>query len=387
MLMRPAIRGVLTSTLLTLAAAYAQTVGRAPIYITSADFNNDGILDLAVANTNLSTGSVSILLGNGDGTFQAPRFLVAGNYPRSIAVADFNRDGKLDMAVANESPSEGGSISIFLGNGDGTFQAPAYLESGVYPASVVAADFDGDGFVDLAVANSQQFQTTPPFANGSVSVLRGNGDGSFLAPVFYRAGVVPIFLTVADFNGDGKPDVAAADFDGTAVAVLLNNGDGTLAAPEFLAAGRGPFSVASADLDGNGTADLVCANGSDSSTGGSVSVSLGAGDGTFGPTTYMAAGQGVGFVGTGDFNNDGKVDLAVANDGGSGQGNVAILFGNGDGTFQSPFFITAGQHPTALTVGDFNRDGNQDLAVVNSGRYPLRGTITILLGDGAGGFR
>ena len=372
---------------LGLVAASAQTVGRAPIFVTTADFNGDGNLDLAVANTALSTGSVSILLGNGDGTFQPARFLVAGYYPRSIAVADFNGDGKLDLAVANESPSLGGSISILLGNGDGTFGAARYFTVGTYPASVVAADFNGDGIVDLAVANSQQFQTgPPPFQNGSVSVLLGVGDGTFGPPAFYRAGIWPIFLTTADFNGDGKLDLAAADFGGTALAVLMGNGDGAFTAPEFVAAGREPFSLTAVDLNGNGTADLVSANHSITSTGGTVSVALGVGDGSFQPTSYFTAGQGVVFVAAGDFNKDGKPDLAVAADGGPSTGSVAILLGSGNGTFQPAQYLAAGLHPEAIAVGDFNRDGNPDLAVVNSGKFPEPGTVSIFLGDGHGGF-
>ncbi len=365
----------------------AQTVGLAPIFVAAADFNHDGYLDLAVANTALgSGGSVSILLGNGDGTFQSAVFLGGGNYPRSIAVADFNNDGNLDLAVANESPSRGGSVTVFLGHGDGTFQAPSFMMAGAYPASVVAADFNGDGRVDLAVANSQQFQTTPPFKNGSISVFLGNGDGTFGPSTFYRAGASPISLTVADLNGDGHLDLAAADFQGTALAVLMGVGDGTFQDPLFVAAGREPFCVASADLDGDGTVDLVSANGSITSTGGSISISLGAGSGSFGQTAYYRAGQGVAFVAVGDFNQDGVPDLAVADDGGPSTGGVTILLGKGDGTLQSPISFAAGLHPEAIAVGDYNRDGHLDLAVVDTGDNKSAGAVLILLGDGTGHF-
>lgn len=213
--------------LLTVSSASAQTVGIAPIFVVAADFNNDGLLDLAVANTALGSGSISILIGNGDGTFQPATVIRAGNYPRSIAVADFNRDGKLDLAVANEGPAGGGGLCILLGNGDGTFLPPVYLTSGVNPASLAAADFNADGIVDLAVANSEQFQTNPPFKAGSISVLLGKGDGTFGPASFFSAGTTPIAITVADFNGDGKPDLAAANFGGTSLAVLMGNGDGT----------------------------------------------------------------------------------------------------------------------------------------------------------------
>ncbi len=384
------ISGALAILLAAFTAAPAQTVGVAPIFVVSADFNNDGLLDLAVANTGLGvvTGSVSILLGKGDGTFQPAIFAGTGNYPRSIAVADFNRDGKLDLAVANEGPSSGGSVSILLGNGDGTFRPPVFMTSGVNPASVVATDFNADGLVDLAVANSQQFQTNPPpFKPGSISVFLGKGDGSFGPPSYFGAGTFPLALSVANFNGDGMLDLAAANFGGTSLAVLSGNGDGIFQPATFVAAGREPFSVTSADLNGDGKADLIAANHSVTSTGGTVSVSLGLGDGTFQRTQYLKAGSGTVFVAVGDFNLDGTPDLAVADSGGSANGHVAILLGNGDGTFQSPAFFSAGLHPQAIAVGDFNRDGNPDLAVVNAGSSPQAGTASILLGDGKGGFQ
>ncbi|MFN7994237.1 MAG: VCBS repeat-containing protein [Bryobacteraceae bacterium] len=363
----------------------AQTVGAAPIFITTADLNNDGFQDLAVANTALGTGSLSILLGNGDGSFQPQKFVAAGNYPRSIAVADFNRDGKLDLAVANEGPSTGGTISILIGKGDGTFLSPSFLISGLNPASVVAGDFNGDGFIDIAVANSQQFQTT--LQPGSVSVFLGKGDGTFGPASFFGAGFFPIAIAAADLNGDGKLDLATANFGGVTLAVLLGNGDGSFQPALFVPAGREPFSIAVADLDGDGHADLISANHSQTSTGGTVSTALGIGDGTFQTTAYLRAGLGVVFVAVGDFNLDGKADLAVANTGGSAVGGVTILLGNGDGTFQAPAKLSAGLHPESIAVGDYNRDGHPDLAVVNSGKFPNPGTVSILLGDGKGGFQ
>ena len=375
---------IATLTSFTMGIAPAQTVGRAPIFVVAADFNNDGLIDLAVANTALGAGSVSILLGNGDGTFQPATFLTAGNYPRSIAVADFNRDGKFDLAVANEH----GSVSVLLGNGDGTFGAPTYLASGVNPASIVAVDFNGDGITDLAVANSQQFQNSPPFKSGTVSIFLGHGDGTFGAPFFVGAGTFPIFIAAADFNRDGKLDLATANFGGDSLAVLAGDGDGGFQPATFVAAGHEPFALVAADLNGDGYPDLIAANHSIESTGGSISVALGKGNGAFHPTTYYMAGGGTVFVAVGDFNLDGKPDLAVANSDPPGFfGSVSILLGNGDGTFQAPSYFRSGMHPASIAVADFNRDGNLDLAIVDMGEYPSAGAVSILLGDGKGGFQ
>ncbi len=369
--------------------AYPQTVGRAPIFAVAADFNGDGRIDLAVANTALAQGSISILLGNGDGTFQPARFIGAGNYPRSIAVGDFNRDGKLDFAVANEHAPCCGSIAILLGNGDGTFRPPVFQASGVNPASVVAADLNGDGILDLAVANSQQFANgPPPFKPGSVSIFLGRGDGTFGPPSFFGAGTFPLFITTADFNRDGKPDLAVANFGGSSIAVLMGTGDGNFQQPvTFVVAGHEPFAIAAADLNGDGIPDLVASNHSITSQGGSISVSLGSGNGTFQPTLYNQAGRGTVYVAVGDFNRDGNPDLAVADSGGPGYGSLSILLGNGDGTFQPATFFAAGQHPSAIAIADFNSDGKLDVAVVDSGRYPLPSRVLIFLGDGQGGFQ
>jgi hypothetical protein len=179
------------------------------------DFNGDGLLDLAVANEgtwpNFRDGSVSVLLGNGDGTFQTARNFPAGIAPWSVAVGDFNGDGNQDLAVANFGSN---NVSILLGNGDGSFQQVNYA-AGSSPRSVAVGDFDGDGLPDLAVAS----------ASGTVRVLLGNGDGSFQTThVSYVAGGFPSSAAVADFDGDGFPDLAVANSNSNDVSVLLNDG-------------------------------------------------------------------------------------------------------------------------------------------------------------------
>ncbi len=173
------------------------------------DFNGDGKPDLVVANVDSDT--VSVLLGNGDGTFQTAQNFGAGRGPRSVAVGDFNGDGKLDLAVANFYSN---NVSVLLGNGDGTFQAARNFAVGNGPYSVAVGDFNGDGVQDLAVAN---------FNSNNVSVLPGNGDGTFQAAVNFGAGVFPSSVAVGDFNGDGLQDLAVANQGSNNVSVLINN--------------------------------------------------------------------------------------------------------------------------------------------------------------------
>src|SRR5439155_1336427 len=227
------------------------------------DFNGDGVPDLAAANDGPApghtVGRVWILLGRGDGTF---RFLVeygVGNDPRSVAVGDFNGDGKPDLAVANSGSDR---VSVLLGKGDGTFQPAVNYGAGADPWSVVAGDFNHDGKADLAVANIN---------SRNVSVLLGKGDGTFESAVNYRTGTGPRSVATGDFNGDGKPDLVAANSDSGNVSVLLGNGDGTFQpAVNYCAAAAYPSSVAVGDSNGDGKADLAVAN----DTSGTISVLL-----------------------------------------------------------------------------------------------------------------
>jgi len=269
------------------------------------DFNGDGKLDLGVANGN---GSISILLGNGDGTFQAAVDYVAGSNLQAIAVGDFNRDGKLDLVVAD---SRDGDVTVLLGNGDGTFRAAASYStgSGSGPLSVAVGDFNRDGKLDLVVGKF----TCPNTPCGNLSVLLGNGDGTFQAGVDYNAGGEPTSVAVADFNNDGKLDLAVADISSAHVNILLGNGDGTFEAPVNYNAGADPVSVAVGDLNGDGKLDLAVENIGSSY----VSVLVGNGDGTFRSAVNYSFGSSSsslagGSVGIGDFDRDGGLDLAVA---------------------------------------------------------------------------
>ena len=321
-----------------------------PASVAVGDFNRDGKLDLAVANE--GRNNISILLGKGDGTFQA-----AVNYglgsgtpePAAVAVGDFNGDGKLDLAVANAGTS---NVTVLLGNGDGTFQAPVDYAAGS-GFSVAVGDFNGDGKLDLAVAN---------VASNNISVLLGNGDGTFQNAVHYSAGATPFWVAVGDFNRDGKLDLVVANDGGNNVSVLLGNGDGTFQAAVNYSTGSGPTSVAVGDFNGDGKLDLAVANNASNN----ISVLLGNGDGTFRPAINYGAGSGSRTVAVGDFNGDGKLDLVVANNAvNGGTPSVSVLLGNGDGTFQTAVDYTAGVEPEWVALGDFNRDGKLDIAIAD----------------------
>jgi hypothetical protein len=266
------------------------------------DFNGDGKLDLAVVNLDAggpTNGSVSVLLGNGDGSFQPPANYAVGSSPRFIAVGDFNGDGKPDLAVANggDYPSTNGKIAILLGNGDGAFQPAVNYPAGFFPRSLAVADLNKDGHLDLVVADSY---------STNVLVLLGKGDGAFQPAVHQGAGMYyPQSVAVGDFNGDGNPDLAVSNLEiddwsaSTSLTVLMGNGDGTFGVTNNYY-GVGGNSVAVADLNGDGRLDLALPG----------AVLLGIGDGTFqSPVSIEGGGY---FVAVGDFNSDGKPDLAVA---------------------------------------------------------------------------
>ena len=306
------------------------------------DFNADGKIDLAVAGVN----DISVLLGNGDGTFQPEVEYDAGIFPNWVAVEDFNNDGKLDLAVANYGSN---NVSILLGNGDGTFQAAVNYGAGSAPDFVAVGDFNGDGKADLAVAN---------YDDNNVSLLLGNGDGTFKTATNYATGSNPYSVAVGDFNGDGKLDLVVANYGSNSLSILLGNGDGTFQAAVNYGVGTGPYSVAVADLNRDGKLDLAVANLNSSD----ISVLLGNSDGTFQAAVSYDAGVEPRSVAVADFNADSKLDFVTADGTGA---NVNVLLGNGDGTFQAAVPYGAGPRPSSVVVGDFNGDGRLDLAAAD----------------------
>jgi hypothetical protein len=312
------------------AATIYSSGGDDPHSIAIADLNGDGNPDVVVTNV----GGVDVLLGNGDGTFQAPvRYNTNGSLTFSVAVGDVNGDGRPDIVVTNFSSS---TVAVLLGNGDGTFQpAVIYGSGGLYATSVVLADVNGDGRPDIAVANECD---RLPCSHGTVGVLLGNGDGSFQhAKAYNSAGwefADPSSLAVADVNGDGKPDLLVANgctssssCPSAAVSVLLGNGDGTFRPALTYASGGFSVSVAVADVNGDGHLDVVVADecGPCGVTNG-VGVLLGNGDGTFQPVQmYSSGGGNVYAVALADLNGDGKPDAVAVH---GNDSTIGVLLNN-----------------------------------------------------------
>jgi hypothetical protein len=346
-------------------------VGSLPFAMLAGDFNGDGRIDLAALNR--QDNSVSVLLGNGDGTFQ-PQVVTydVGSSPECLAAGDFNHDGHLDLALGNQV---GSTLSVLLGNGDGSFQRPSAYAVGPTQAGIVVSDFNGDGRPDLAVANEGD-----GYGNGSVTVLLGKGDGTFGAPVSFAAGFIPDAIVAGDFNDDGHIDLAVANYGDDNVSVFLSDGDGSFTPHGTYAVGSGPASLTLGDFNHDGHLDLAVASEFSSYT----SVLLGKGDGSFAPqVTYEGVGSHVLSIAAGDFNGDGHVDLAVAS---AGQNIVSLSLGAGDGTFQplGPVRTVVQTQAHPVVAGDFNGDGYLDLAVVN---YFADSTVSVLLGIGDGTFQ
>ncbi len=337
------------------------SIGTNPIGLVLADFNGDGQTDVAYPVE--SCCGAGIMLGKGDGTFLPVSYSPAGTNPFKIASADFNGDGKPDIVVIN---FEGGA-SVLLGKGDGTFQPPVNFATGPTPWSVAVGDFNRDGKADLAIA-----------CDGSVSILLGNGDGSFQPSVGYPAGRELISIALGDFNGDGEADIAVGGSSGT-LNIFLGNGDGTFAGAVNYSAGAGILQdIAVGDINGDGNADLAVASETPSSpgTGAMLAVLIGNGDGTFQPVTLYTPGDSYS-VALGDFDGDGKPDLAITNKETANNSRpvLDILHGNGDGTFQPAVAYPTGIIALKAAVGDFNGDGRADIIDIDNS-----GHLNILLG-------
>jgi hypothetical protein len=350
------------------------TVGANPVFVVTGDFNEDGEIDLAVVNN--ASEKVAILLGDGDPAtlgFTKPPPLPVGNSPLGAAVGDFNNDGHLDLAIAN---FRGDTVSIRLGIGDGTFTSVLpNLSPGNGPIFIAIGHFNGDSNLDMAVANH---------TSGNVAILLGNGDGTFTeasgSPI--TVGNQPVSIAVADFSSppDGNLDLAITNFAGKTVSILLGDGSGNFTPSDCRTdestcnvSGQ-PVSIVTGDFNGDGLPDLATAN----ELGKNVNVLLRNPDvdvlvkGLFAEARRFSLGDGVPVsLTTADFNGDGALDLAAAH---FPDNRLSVLLGNGDGTFghRKSFSTAGGQF--AITTDDFDGDTKPDLAVAN-------GKLSILLND------
>jgi hypothetical protein len=328
--------------------------GDTPYGVVVADFNRDGALDLATAT--YWTNNVTIFLGSGHGSLSAltaSSFLPTGTSPRWIVGGDFNTDGKLDLATAN---SEASTVSILLGNGDGTFGTKTDFMAASNPVGIAVGDFNRDGIQDLVTANAR---------GSSITILLGRGGGLFATPLDFATGGSPVQVVVADFNGDGNDD-AAVGVSPVGVSILLGRGDGTFGAHTSFPTGSGLSSMSVGDFNGDGVLDLVTAN----YLGRSASLLLGGGDGTFDHRTDLATADIPLQVVAGDFNADGILDFLTASARpGCGAlicaGSLTLYVGNGDGTFRGPFGVGTGPAATGIAAVDINGDGRIDLAIAD----------------------
>jgi hypothetical protein len=389
-----------------------------PTALVVGDFNGDGRADVlaTVANTfpvwavpsltgsSYPAGSLVIFLGEGGNVFGGSVLSSpagAANFvPTGLTATDLNGDGKLDLAFVNTG-QPGSSIdntaSVLLGKGDGTFQPQQTFATGTFPVDLQVADFNGDGRPDLVVANQICALTATTCGAGSVSILLGNGDGTFAPHQDFAVGVTPTGLTVGDFTGNGRPGVAVPDFalgQGTNISVLTGKGDGTLNPHVDYTTPGPPTAITSGDFNNDGKIDVVATSLRNSSPTAparstpNVSTFLGNGDGTFqqpvespissagvfGPTSLLVPT---------DENEDGKLDLAPGHFGSQSWG---IFLGKGDGTFSEGGGGGSASPTSLFALGDFNGDGHLDAAVYTT---PANGgnNFSIFQGDGQGGFQ
>ncbi len=326
-----------------------------PGAVTVGDFNNDGKLDVVVGYTRKGGGiykaAIETYLGKGNGTFEPPRKLPHVAFPTTMVTGDFNGDGNLDLVTSQDYKRA--FLNTFLGNGDGTFGAVAGSSDGGYV--LTPADLNADGKLDLADDSNW-------YGDPDLYFSLGNGDGTFSTMNGPGGEDYGSQLAVGDFNGDGILDLAQASSWGygrTSVSIYLGNGDGTFTQTATYTTPYVVSGIAAVDLNGDGILDLV--------TDG-VSVLLGNGDGTFTvANSIQVASVSPAFqnVNVGDFNGDGQLDVAVVAVDKNGRQTIAILLGNGDGTFQTPIEFVGGLNPRlhryGFLMGDFNNDGKLDL--------------------------
>lgn len=345
--------------LLYLFASYP--VGKNPTSVTTADLNRDGITDLVT--TNIGNNTLSVLFGNGDGTFREQIPIDAAKEPRALALADYNGDGLMDAAVACSGSDQ---VSVFVGVEGGMFRLEHRYAVHRTPVSIAAGDVNGDGQADLAVA----------LRNDKLKVLLGNGDGTFQDGPQYEFGDTPTSVAVSDLNRDGKLDIAVTNGGpmSSAVSIWLGKGDGTFQGPTDYRTGKRPLNVGFADFNNDRLTDLLVINGERDT----FTVFLGKGDGTFQEGKEAGADAGPVYGVAWDFNGDHLTDVAIAN---IQSNNLSILYGRGDGTFRYPpinYRAKGGPFAMATLHIRTNETEEPGLAVADNGS----GSVSVFLHRG-----
>jgi len=341
------------------ASAANVSVGTNPTSVALGDFNGDGKQDLVVVD--FSDYTVSIRLGDGSGEFSGSTIVSVGTNPYSVAVGDFNGDGTQDIAVVN---SVSNTVTIRLGDGSGDFGGSTEVSVGNQPASVVVGDFNNDGKLDIATGNYN--------SSGTVSIRLGDGTGEFSGSTEVSVGTYSLPVAIGDFNNDGKEDLAVGNLVSATVSIRLGDGTGEFSGTTEVSVGAAPASIAVGDFNSDGKQDIAVAN----QNGNTISIRLGDGSGDFSGSTELSAGSGPESIAVGDFNGDGNQDIATAN---YGDDNVSIRLGDGTGGFTEGTNVSVGDLPYSVAVGDFNSDGREDLAVANQSDN----TVSIRLGGEA----
>ncbi|MDP7237509.1 MAG: FG-GAP-like repeat-containing protein [Candidatus Latescibacteria bacterium] len=350
------------------AAPFTVPTHDTPFFLATGDFNQDGHLDLVACNR--TSNDVSIFLGNGNGRFPSRTDFSLGvenHRPTCVVVADINKDGSLDIAVTNFALN---SISILHGDGQGSFSAPVeFPTNGPTPSAIVAADFDRDGRIDLAVSN----RAGHTVHTGDVAILQQTTPGQFVDNPNRLPGRHPRSLFAADLNRDNIPDLVTANFAASSVAsvdIFLGKGDGTFADPIVLATALGPVHIRAADLNGDNKLDLVVGNRRAAVGQPGTSVYLALGLGNFQAPIFLPAGELPAAVAAEDLDGDGHCDIAVI----SGFSDDLRLYrGDGSGQFADPvvFSYETGITPRSLVSADLDHDGDQDLVIANKDNNTL----------------
>lgn len=335
-------------------------VGKSPWGPAIGDFNGDGKPDLI--NVNNQSKSVSLLVGNGDGTFQAKKDTAVGAGPQFVASGDLNGDQKLDAVVSNSTDN---TASVLLGNGDGTFQAKVDYPVGTKPVAIALADLNHDRILDMVTMNLGSSVA----GDSTLSVLLGKGDGTFQAAVNYPAGDGDDTVRIEDLNQDTHPDLLTRE--GSNIWVLLGKGDGTFQSESKTPLPGVLWDFATGDFNADGKVDVAAT----SSAQNAIYILLGQGDGAFAaPRTFSVPGPT--FVYTADLDGDGALDLIVRGNSGSladrgrASQQITVLRGLGDGRFQPPgTVIRCGGYPGPMVIGDLNGDHRPDLVSMSSNNF------------------